>query len=249
VKDFPSFREFEGAARRAFAAIPSAFREGVDGLVVEKKALRHPTQEGVYTLGECITESYPSEWEGPDTLRSVVALYWGSFRALAADDPGFDWEEELWETLTHEVRHHLESLAGDDALEGVDYAADETFRRDEGLPFDPWYFEHGDEIEPGVFRVEERYYVEQIWKASAFEAATHVEFSWRGEVYRTPRPEELGDVHFLWIEGIGTGAAEALEVVLVRRRSWWEDVKRLGGGYTPRILESVVRVEPAPDAG
>lgn len=33
---------------------------------------------------------------------------------------GFDWEGEIWETLLHELRHHLEFLAGRDDLVAED---------------------------------------------------------------------------------------------------------------------------------
>ena len=142
------FREFERAARRAFGEIPEEYTSGLDGLSVRQEALPHPVFPDIYTLGMCSTESYPSDWQGPETTRSVVALYYGSFRELSRLDPGFDWEGELWETLTHEVRHHLESLADQDELGGVDYAMEESFKRSEGLDFDPCYYQSGDEIAP-----------------------------------------------------------------------------------------------------
>ncbi|MGD8319478.1 MAG: metallopeptidase family protein [Gemmatimonadota bacterium] len=237
------YKQFQRAAREAYDSIPDDYREGVDGLVVSREALPHPTMPDIYTLGECLTEDYASDWGGPDTTRSVVVLYWGSFRNLAEKDPDFDWDDELWETLTHELRHHLESLARQDALEGVDYALDETFKRDEGMDFDPWYFQNGDDMGGGVYRVERNYYVEQAWSAERFEAADAVEFAWHGERYRIPRPAELGDVHFVFIDGVETGPA-TLEVVLVRKRSWWEDAKRLLGTYRPVVLESEARAEP-----
>jgi hypothetical protein len=220
----------------------------VDGLVVSRESVAHPTLPDIYTMGECVTEDYATDWAGPDTTRSVVVLYWGSFKNLATKDADFDWEEELWETLTHELRHHLESLARSDALEGVDYAMDELFNRNEGLDFDPWYYQHGDDLTGGVFRVERSWYLEQAWRQDAFEAAGFVEFDWRGTTYRVPRPEELGDVHFVWVEGVETGE-DTLELVLVRRRTWWEDAKRLVGTYRPRVLESEARAEPSPRAG
>ena len=79
----------------------------------------------------------------------------GKTAHLAELDPAMDWEEELWETLTHELRHHLEWLAQEEGLEGVDYAMEQEFRRWEGEPFDPWYFQQGDEIAEGVYRVED----------------------------------------------------------------------------------------------
>jgi predicted Zn-dependent protease with MMP-like domain len=237
------FKEFAQAAREAYEAIPEDFKEGVDGLVVSREAPVHPELPDIYTLGQCLTEDYVSDWGGPETTRSMVVLYWGSFRALADSDPTFDWEGELWETLTHELRHHLESLAREDALEGVDYASDETFKRDEGLEFDPWYFQHGAVVERGVFKVENNYYVEQAWRPADFEAAPHLEITWQGSTYRIPRPEELGDVHFVWVHGV-VDAPSTLELVLVGRRSWWEEAKRLAGMYRPVVLESEADSEP-----
>ncbi len=239
------FAAFERAARRAFEEIPHEYLEGIDGLTVSREAPAHPTLPGIYTLGECLTEEHLSDYGSPETTRSVIALYWGSFRALSRRNPDFDWEGEIWETLTHELRHHLESLAGDDALEGVDYAADESFKRHEGEPFDPWYYQHGEDLGGGVFEVEGEYYVEQVWRAPDFEAAGHLELSWRGERYRLSRPAELGDVHFVWVEGLDA----PVELVLVRRRGWWEDARRLLGASRPVVLESQGTAEPVGERG
>ena len=80
----------------------------MDGLVIDRQARPHPRTRDIYTLGECVTEAYPSDFGGPDTVRSAVVLYYGSFLRLSRLDPAFDWSEEIWETLTHELRHHLE---------------------------------------------------------------------------------------------------------------------------------------------
>jgi len=242
------FKDFERAARLAYGEIPESYKEGIDDLVVSREALPHPTMADIYTLGECVTEDYASDFGGPETTRSRVVLYWGSFKSLAALNPDFDWDAELWETLTHELRHHLESLAREDALEGVDYALDETFKRDEGEDFDPWYFQRGDDMGDGVFRVETSWYVEQLWRERDFAAARWVEFTWRGRRWRIPRPQELGDVHYVWIDGVDVGEG-TLELVLVRTRSWWEDARRLFGTSRPVILESEAEAEPCPEEG
>ena len=220
----------------------------MDGLVVSREAQAHPTLPDVFTLGECLTEDHLSEYAGPDTTRSVIVLYWGSFNELARRGSDFKWGEELWETLTHELRHHLESLARDDALEGVDYAADETFKRDEGLDFDPWYYQRGDDLGGGVYRVERGYYLEQIWGAEEFGRATTLEFPWRGERFRVPRPDELGDVHYVGIEGVEKEPG-TLELVLLRRGGWWESVKRLAGIRRPVVFESRALAEPIGSSG
>ena len=215
------FREFERAARRAYREIPEEYTSGLDGLSVRQEALPHPVFPHIYTLGMCSTESYPSDWQGPETTRSVVALYYGSFLELARLDPGFDWEGELWETLTHELRHHLESLADEDELGGVDYAMEESFKRSEGLDFDPCYYQSGDEIAAGVFRVETDFFIEQEWTAERLARAGEVRFDWRGKAFYIDAPERLGDAHFIWIDGVDAGPGE-LQLVLLRKRRWWE---------------------------
>lgn len=215
--------------------------------MVSREARPHPDLPDIFTLGECLTESWPSEWQGPETLRSVVVLYWGSFRNLARLDPDFDWDGELWETLTHELRHHLESLAAEDQLEGVDYALDEGFKRYEGMDFDPWYYQRGDPAGPGAYRVEEQAFVEQEWTEDAFDEATELTLEWEGGRWAIPRPERLGDVHFVWVEGVVDPPA-TLELVLIRRRSWWEDVKRIVGASRPEVLESEAAARPVPPA-
>jgi hypothetical protein len=236
------YRDFERRARQVFDEIPEGFRAGVDGLTVRREAVRHPTLPGVFTLGQCLTEDHLSDYGGPDTTRSVIELYWGSFQKLAEDDPGFDWEAELWETLTHELRHHLESLAGDEALEGADYAADELFKRQEGQVFDPWYYQHGESPEPGVYSVEGESYVEQVWWSADFERATHIELRWNGAAYRVPRPAELGDAHFVGLRGQFFADA-SVELVLLRKKPWWEALGGLVSRARPVVLESVAEAE------
>jgi zinicin-like metallopeptidase len=242
------FEDFERFARGVFGEIPEVYRDGVDGLTVRREASKHPDLPGVYTLGECLTEEHPSDFGSAETTRSVIALYWGSFQELSLQNPGFDWEEEAWETLTHELRHHLESLAGDDALEAVDYAADESFKRVDAQDFDPWYFQSGEEVRAGVFEVEGAWFVQQEWTAEAFASAAAIAFEWDGRHYLLPKPDELGDVHFIQVLGLdGRDLAPesiVLEVVLLRKRSWWQSFKRVFGGSGTVVIESEAHAEP-----
>ena len=231
------FAAFRAIAERAFEEIPERFKTGIEGLIVSHAVVPHPDLPGIYTLGECITESWPSDWQGPDTTRSSVVLYWGSFKNLSAQDPEFDWDEEIWETLTHELRHHLESLAAEDQLDDIDYAMDEGFQRAEGLEFDPWYYQRGDPEGVGTYRVERHVFLEQLWPAGRFEAVGEIPFNWRGRRWAVARPERLGDVHFVWVDGV-TEPPETLELVLVRRRSWWEVATGLLRANRIEVLES-----------
>lgn len=212
------FDAFEALAWRYWDEIPEEYKEGVDGLIVERGALPHPTLPDVYTLGECVTEAYPSDWGGPETIRSAVVLYYGSFWRLSRLDPEFDWEEELWETLTHELQHHLEWLADEDALEAVDYAVDENFKRTQGEPFDPFFYRSGESVAEGVWKVERDYFLEREIKAGA-PPIDAIGFTWHGREYRVAVPAEWGDVCFITIEaGLDEPPDGEVCVVLVRRQ-------------------------------
>lgn len=180
--------------------------------MVERKAQPHPSLPDIYTLGECLTESFPSAFGGPDTTRSLVVLYYGSFFRLARLDPEFDWAAELWETLTHELQHHLESLADEDALGDMDYAADENFRRYQGESFDPLFFRQGVR-EDAWYRVEDEYFLEVP------DAAGALEFEWRGRRYVTEAPADRADVTLLTVASGVEEPPGALHLVLVRPRS------------------------------
>ena len=227
-----TFEEFEQRAWQEWERIPPEYRTGVDGLRIERAALPHDTLADVYTLGECVTESYPSDFGSADTTRSVVVLYYGSFFRLSRQDEAFDWEVELWETLTHELQHHLESLARDDALVDMDYAADENYRRYEGERFDPLFFRHGVPVPGGWRRVEDEFFLELEGTA-----ASHVTFEWHGRSYRVRVPGEPADVTFLTIGDGVPDAPGALHLVLVRRAGWWQTLLGLLRPRAPSVAE------------
>jgi hypothetical protein len=229
-----TFDEFSRVAQEAFQSIPEAYREGVDGVTTVEATETHPELPGVVTLGECLTHGHISDWQGPETTRSRVVLYYGSFRKMAGDDPDFDWEAELWETLTHELQHHLESLADEDALEAMDYAVDESFKRERDEPFDPWYFQWGEPVGDGMYRVEHEVYMERVVTATEFEQLEAIEFTWEGQVYQIPRPKELGDLHFVIVDGIEPD----IQVVLIQRASWRQRLRGALRSEPPVLLES-----------
>jgi hypothetical protein len=238
------FAELQQEAARVWDEIPEDYRSGVDGLVIERKAQAHPSLPDIYTLGECLTESYPSDWGGPDTTRSVLVLYYGSFRRLSELDPEFDWEYEIWETVTHELRHHLESLAAEDALEDVDYAMDENFKRLQGDPFDPEFYRYGEPLAPGVFAAERDIFIEIEYDA-AEPPGPRVPFDWRGGTASVERPAEIGDIAFLQVvEGIDL-EEQALCIVLVRRRRWLEKLQAMFRSSSRRVVEAEVVARPA----
>jgi hypothetical protein len=238
-----TFAEFQARAQEMFESIPPQFREGVDGLVVEAGVQPHPELPGIYTLGECRTEQYPSDYGGPGSVRSFVVLFYGSFRRIADRDEGWDWEGELWETITHEVKHHLESLAAEDALEVEDWVMDQNFARREGKAFDPLFFRGGVALDEGVFEVDGDVFLERELDAEDLAAGALV-LEWEAHEVRIPLPEEPGEVHFLTVEGL-PGEEEAGDVVLVlfRRRGMWESLRAALGGRAAEVKQSYVRGE------
>jgi len=241
-----TFDDFEDAARDAFEAIPGDYRTGIDGLVVDRSAEAHPHIPDIWTLGYCDTEVYPGDFENTDTVRSTIRLYYGSFLKLAGRDDDFDWLAEIHETVEHEVKHHLEALAGEDGLGDVDAVMEHDFRRENGGDWDPFYYRWGDEIAPGTFVAEDLVFIEIPTSESDLRVRDGLDFAVQGSWYRIPAPTELGDVHFILVHGLPIGGAR-VEVVLVRKRSWLESAKRLLGSSRPRMFESEVQVESPTD--
>ncbi len=243
---------FTAKAEAAYEEVPDAYKEGIDGLVIDPSAERHPSLPGIFTLGYCDTEAYLSDWVSPDTTRSTIRLFYGSFRALASRNPDFDWEAEIYETVQHEIKHHLEWLAGEDQLGGVDYAMDEAFKRQQGLEFDPWFFQHGEPMGRGVYVVEDMVFLEEEWDPARPHHGGEVTVRWQGLDYAVPAPDNPGDLHFVLLEGIVT-PPPWFELVLVRRRSWLDGARRLISSEPPRILHSRAQVrslqDPDPEVG
>lgn len=127
-----TFDDFSALIEEMVEDIPDEFMQGLQGVHVLPEAVEEEGYEEVYRLGEYLDPG-PADFLGAgEGLGRHVALYHGSFTAIAELDPSFDWEAEAWETLTHELRHHVESLAGEDYLVQEDEADSLGFRsRDE----------------------------------------------------------------------------------------------------------------------
>ncbi len=100
--------DFEAMVRRLSDEVPpSTTSRASPRSSCRRATVPHPDRAEIYTMGECI----PLPVEVRQRSRGVqsrVVLYYGSFAALAGMQADFDWREEAWETLTHELRHHLE---------------------------------------------------------------------------------------------------------------------------------------------
>ncbi|MBB4639664.1 metallopeptidase family protein [Longimicrobium terrae] len=231
-----TFEEFESEAHRLFATIPPEFRGGVETVRVSGRTVLHPELPDVYTMGECATGELDYEDGVPEPTRSEVRLFYGSFRALAEQDEDFDWQGELWETLTHEIRHHRESAAGEDALEDYDDASDENFKRRDGLSFDPFFYRGGEPAGEGVWEVDDDVFVEMIVDERRVSPEQDIEVIIDGERIGVPVPDDLGDVCFLYLEGFGETPGD-VTVVLVRRIGFWEQLRTLFRREEPIVAE------------
>lgn len=215
------FDDFGRLVRRMADEVPPEFLAGVAGIEVSRKTLPHPTRADIYTLGECVP--LPAEGEsGPAGIQSRVVLYHGSFSALADLDQEFDWREEAWETLTHELRHHLEWRARAPDLEAFDRAAEQNFARDDGEPFDPLFYLDGEPVAEGVFRIDDDFFLDRIVDRRPAE----VLFDWHGTAYSASVPETTLPL-FLTLTGINDPPPGDLVLVL-RRPARLRDLFRDG---------------------
>jgi hypothetical protein len=114
------FEDFAALIEEMVAEVPDEFMRDLQGVHVLPEAMPEEGFEDVFRMGEYLDPG-PADFLGAgEGLGRHVAIYHGSFEAIAALDEDFDWEDEAWETLTHELRHHVESLAGEDFLVQLD---------------------------------------------------------------------------------------------------------------------------------
>jgi hypothetical protein len=225
--------DFEVMVQSMTAELPAEYLDGIAEVVVSRSTLPHPVRADVYTLGECIP--LPAAADDVDSIQSRVVLYHGSFQALARVDPGFEWREEAWETLTHEIRHHLEWRARAPALEALDAAAEANFARQDGEAFDPSFYRDGEEVAPGVFRVEDDYFLELRPRGRV------AEFVWHGRSWIADLPRETAPPALLVVQGVEEPPPGELVLVIPRRAGITSLFK------TPEVFQGVVEARPVGD--
>jgi hypothetical protein len=219
--------DFRALVTRLEAEVPPEYKSGVVDIEVSAAVVPHPVHADIYTMGECI----PLEWSGSGAdLQSRVVLYHGSFQAMARlSEPGeFDWREEAWETLTHELRHHLEWRANQKALEDYDWAVEQNFARHEGEGFDAQFYRSGEVVAEGAWKVADDVFVE----------GAPPEVMWHGRRYRVPGPVASRAVRFLVIDGLAEPPPGDAVLVVRPRRRWWELFPRR------EVVTEVVAVKP-----
>jgi hypothetical protein len=69
--------------------------------------------------GEPLLGSYVP---GGGGLPPTVTVYYKTFCAIEADEGPYDWEDELAETIEHELEHHVYALQGNDPMDAAEHA-------------------------------------------------------------------------------------------------------------------------------
>ncbi len=229
--------DFRQLVARLLKDVPPAYLEGVVAVEVSPKTVPDPVRGDVYTLGECI----PLEWSGTGAdLQSRVVLYHGSFAALGRRGD-FDWREEAWETLAHELRHHLEWRANAGALEAYDWAAGENFERQGARPFDPVFYRSGEAVAPAVYKIDDDVFIETAGAgARGQRAGGGVVIVWHGRRYRVPVPAvDRRATVFLTLAGLSEPPPGEVILVLPRVPSLLDLFRRRAAA-----VQQAVNVEP-----
>ena len=193
---FPFAMDFDTFSRRAqeiAASIPAEFMAGIQSVDVHRESKRDPNLEDVHTLGECSTSPL-SDPTGQEPFRSIVHVYYGSFREMAEKDPSFDLEEELRETIEHEVQHHLEDRAGIRDLRDEDDLFEAHARFRAGMETPAGWYRRGEEVGPHLWAVDLDLFLELSLRRKEWEALRgktfHVRLHRRGHRRELPTPAE-----------------------------------------------------------
>jgi hypothetical protein len=213
--------DFESMVRGMTKELPSEYFDGVVAVDVSPKTVPHPTRPEIFTLGECIPLPTGPD-AGEEGVQSRIVLYHGSFQELARVEAGFDWRGEAWETLTHELRHHIEWRARRGDLEAFDQAAEQNFARLDGEPFDPLFYLDGELVAPGWYQVDD----DRFLDLNVREIPATVEFAWHGSAYRLPVPAGTTLPVFLTVEGVEDPPPGELVVVLRKPPRFWDLFRR-----------------------
>lgn len=223
---------FERRAWELWESIPARFREGVTLFAVEPGTFDMGRTDDDFALGLCESDELMEKIPGAP-LCSHIRIFYGTFVDAAADDPDWDWEAELWETIRHELQHHLEHRSGTDQLGDEDEVEIQNQLRIDGQPFQPWFHRRGVQLDRDVWLAGGDLFMEvKRKKAAWFALATEpLDLTWDGLTLRVPKQpvEHLQRQDLLY--SVAEVVAEESEeeslpwyevvVVLVRVRGWF----------------------------
>jgi len=223
--------DFEAMVVRMAREVPAQFFDGIIEVVVSPRSVPHPEREEIYTLGECVPVTNEPASGG---IQSRIVLYYGSFAALARLDPGYDWRSEAWETLTHELRHHLEWRADAPDLEAFDRAAEQNFARADGDRFDPAFHLDGERVAHDVYRIDDDFFIDRVVRA----LPASVDLRWHGRGYRVRVPAGATLPAYLTLEGVSEPPPGELLLVL-RQKARLRDLFRV-----PPVFQAAAEASP-----
>jgi len=107
--------------------LPPVFFKDLNGGIVllpDAKESEYSRRNDLYTLGE---------YHHGGAMGNYIKIYYGSFERLFGFLSFEEMKKELRKTLRHEFRHHIETLAGEDALADED-ARDIRNYLERGMP-------------------------------------------------------------------------------------------------------------------
>ena len=233
--------DFQKLVASMAAELPKEYFEGVAAVDVSEKAVPHPTRAEIYTLGECIPIPTGPD-AGEEGVQSRIILYYGSFKSLSRVEEGFDWRAEAWETLTHELKHHLEWRARRDDLERFDWASEQNFARQDFEPFDPLFYLEGESEAPGWYQVDDDRFHERLVRAVPIEVA----FEWHGVGYRVEVPPHVTLPAFLTIDRVDDPPPGELVVVLRKKARIWDLFRSVAPAVQVNVRVSRSAETPTP---
>ena len=104
-----SIEEMEALLNEIAEALPDEFYKYLNGgIVLLPEEKPNKQADNLYILGQYHRDVH---------LGRFITIYYGSFCRVYGYYPKDQIKEKLKETLLHEFRHHLESLAGEKDLE------------------------------------------------------------------------------------------------------------------------------------
>ena len=177
-------------------------------------------------------------------LRCDAQFRWVLDTGVARFAPEFEWRHETWETLSHELRHHLEWRANVEALEAYDWAAEQNFARQEGEAFDPTFYRSGEALAPGVYKVDDDVFVEGEAgnpKGLPDGRGEWATFIWHGTSYRVALPRNVQRPVFVSVDGLAEPPPGEVVVVVARKPSVWDVWRSVPAPSAVRATAEAIR--------
>jgi hypothetical protein len=123
-----TFEQYQTRIQEYLEIIPESYFKNLQGVHVFPEVKPDPHESGLVRMGEYLDPGFESFMDGRTHIGRHINMYYGSFAVVARGRHDFDWDEEIWETLTHELQHHIESQANDRTLIEWDRQQLEKFR-------------------------------------------------------------------------------------------------------------------------